>query len=85
MRYGTEAHIYCSAQPSVFFYIVLNVDVSNFYFLNGPIKYLLCAVVVTASCLISSEKNETLHGAVMILWTSLFLSVVSIDVHAIQV
>ena len=55
IRYSAEAHIYCSAQPSVFSHIVLNVD---FFFQNSSIKQFLCAVVVAESCLLSSEKNE---------------------------
>ena len=30
MRYSAEAYIYCSVQPSVFSYILLNVEVSFF-------------------------------------------------------
>ena len=66
MRYSDEAHLYYSAKPSVFYHIVINVVVSNFYSFNSPIKRLLCAVVVTAPCLISYEKNETLHVVDMI-------------------
>ena len=73
MRYSADAHLYCSAQPSEFSHIVLNVDVR--FFLNSSIKSLLCAVVVEAYCLMSSDKNnEMLHGADMVLWMSLFLS-----------
>ena len=56
MRYSYVAHIYCSAQPSVFSHIVLNVDVSNCF--NSSIKSFLCAVVVTESCFLSSDKKK---------------------------
>ena len=55
MRYSDEAHLYCSAQPSVFSHIVINFDIS-FWFFNNSIKQFLCEVVVSAYCLPSSEK-----------------------------
>ena len=74
--YNAEAHICCSAQPSVFYHIVLNAEVNTFPSFNSSIKRLLCAVVVEAFCLLSSDKNnETLHEVDNILWISLFLSV----------
>ena len=57
IRYSAEAHQYCSAQPSVFFHILPNFDVSTL-FLNSTIKRLMCAVVVAASCLLSPDKKE---------------------------
>ena len=75
MRYSAEAHIYFSAQPSVFSHIVINVDVSTFFY--SSIKRFLCEVVVAESCLLSSDKkNETMHGVDTILWMILFLLVV---------
>ena len=54
--------MYCSAQPSVFSQIVINDVVNNFLSLSNKINRFLCAVVVAASCLLSSDKNsETLH------------------------
>ena len=55
--------MYCSAQPSVFSHIVLNDVVNAFFYLSNEIKYLLCVVLVVASCLISSDKKkrEILH------------------------
>ena len=58
IRYSAEARIYCSAQPSLFPHIVLNVDVSTFCYFNSSIKRLMCAVVVAASCFLSSDKKE---------------------------
>ena len=55
IRYSAEAHIYCSAQPSVFSHILLNDVVITFFSLRNEIKRLLCAVVVAASCLLSSD------------------------------
>ena len=74
--YSAEEHLYCSAQPSVFSHIVLNDDANNFRSFNSSTERLLFGVVVAASFLISSEKNETLHDVDMILWTSLFLPMV---------
>ena len=55
--------MYCSAQPSVFYHIVLNDVFNTFSFLNNDINRLLCAVVVAASCLLSSDKkSEILHA-----------------------
>ena len=54
--------MYCSAQPSVFYHIVLNDVVNTCLFLSNDINRLLCEVVVAAYCLLSSDKNsETLH------------------------
>ena len=58
IRYSTEAHLYCSAQPSVFYYIVINDVVNTRLFLSNDIDRLLCALVVAASCLLSSDKKE---------------------------
>ena len=77
IRYSAEAHTYCSAQPSVFSHIELNVYVSTFGYSNSSIKCFLCAAVVAVSYLLSyDKKNVTLHGVDMVLWMSLFLSVV---------
>ena len=77
IRYSAEAHIYCSAQPSVFSHIVLNDSANTFISFNGSIRRLLCAVVVEAYfCYHQTKKNETLHDMDMILWILLFLSVV---------
>ena len=57
IRYSAEAHIYWSAQISVFSHIILNVDVSTFCSFKSSIKRLLCAVVVAASCLLSYENG----------------------------
>ena len=55
--------MYCSEQPLVFYQIVLNDVVNTFFSLSNEINCLLCAVVVEASCLLSSDKkNETLHA-----------------------
>ena len=55
------------AQPSVFSHIAHNDDVDTFLPLSSAIKCFLCAVVVTASCLLSSDKNsETLRDVDMI-------------------
>ena len=50
--------MYCSAQPSVFFHIVFNDIFNTSLFLSNDINRLLCAVVVAASCLLSSDKKE---------------------------
>ena len=57
IRYSAEANIYCSEHPSVFPHILLK-DVVNVFSLSSEIKRLLCAVVVVASCLLSSDKKE---------------------------
>ena len=75
IRYSEEAHIYCSAQPTLFPHIVLNDYIINLFIFNSSIKRFLCAVVVVASFLLLSKKNiETLHGVEIILWMSLFLN-----------
>ena len=48
MRYSAEAHLYCSARPSVFSNILLDDDFKHFYFENS-IKRFMCGVVVEAS------------------------------------
>ena len=46
--------------------ILLNDIVNAFLFLSNDINRLLCAVVVAASCLLSSEKkSEILHDVVV--------------------
>ena len=57
IRYITEAHIYCSAQPSVFSHILLNDEVNNFLSFKSSRKCFLCEVVVASSCLLSSDKK----------------------------
>ena len=60
--------MYCSAQPSVFPHIVLNDVVNTCLFLRNDINNLLCAVVVAAYCLLSSDKkSETLYDVDVIL------------------
>ena len=55
--------MYCSAQPSVFSHILLNDVFNTHLLLSNYINNLLCAVVVAASCLISSDKKiEILHA-----------------------
>ena len=47
----------------MFYHIVLNDVVNNRLLLSNDINSLRCAVVVAASCLISSNKNsEILHS-----------------------
>ena len=58
IRYSAEAHLYCSAQPSVFYHIVLNNVINTCLFLRNDINRLLCAVVVSAFCFLSSDKKE---------------------------
>ena len=54
--------MYCLAQTSVVYHIVLNDDVNTFLSLRNEIKCLMCAVVVAAFFLISSDKkSEILH------------------------
>ena len=54
--------MYCLEQPLVFYHIVLNDVVNIFLSLNNEIKRFLCALVVAASSLLSSNKNsEILH------------------------
>ena len=61
-RYSAEAHLYCSAQPSVFSQILDNDIFNKFFYLSNEINRLLCAVVVAVSCLLSSDKKgEILH------------------------
>ena len=31
IRYSVEAHLYCSPQPSIFFHILLNANVNNYF------------------------------------------------------
>ena len=70
MMYSAEGRLYCSAQPLVFSHIKLNFDIG---FFNNSIKWLLCAVVVAASCFLLSDKdNEKLHVVDMVLWISYF-------------
>ena len=77
IRYSAEAHIYCSAQSSLFSHIVPNADVNNFILFYSSVKGFLCAVVLAAYCLLSSDKNnETLHDVDIVFWMSLFMSVV---------
>ena len=42
----------------MFSHIVINDIVNNCLFLSNDINLLLCAVVVAASCLLSSDKKE---------------------------
>ena len=58
MTESSEAHMYCSAQPSVFSHIVLNDVVNTCLFLRNYINRLLCAVVVADYCLLLSDKKE---------------------------
>ena len=58
IRYSAEAHTYCSAQPSVFSHIELNVYVSTFGYSNSSIKCFLCAAVVAVSYLLSYDKKK---------------------------
>ena len=52
----------------VFHHNVLNDVVNNFLFLSNDINRLLCAVVVAASCLLSSDKkSEILHAEDMVM------------------
>ena len=52
-------HIYIALHNhQLFSYMVLNVDVSTFYFFNSPIKHLICAFLVEEYCLLSSERKE---------------------------
>ena len=75
MRYIAEAHLYCSAQPSIFSHISLNDDVNTFLSFKSSIKRLLDVLVVVESCFLSSyKKSETLHDVDIILWISLFLT-----------
>ena len=55
--------MYCSAQPSVFSHIVLNDVFNTFLLFSNDINRLLCAVVVAASCLLSSDKNSEILRA----------------------
>ena len=74
--YSVVAHIYCSAQPSVSSHIYSMLTSVVFVFDNS-IKQLLCAVVVVASCFLSSYKKEWNNACcIHSLWMSLFLSVV---------
>ena len=49
--------MYCSAKPSLFYHIVLNDVVNIFFSLSNKIKRLLYAVVLSESCLLSSDKK----------------------------
>ena len=52
----------------MFSHILLNDVVNTFLFLSNDINRLLCAVVVTASGLLSSDKkNEILHAVEVIM------------------
>ena len=65
IRYSDVEYLYCSAQPSVSSYIVLNYEISLFLFFNNSIKLLIYAVLVVASCLLLSDKkqwNTACHG-----------------------
>ena len=60
--------MYCLAQTSLFSHIVLKYVVNIFFSLSNEINRLLCALVVSESCLLLSEKNsETLHDVEVIL------------------
>ena len=60
--------MYCSEQPSVFPHIVINDVENKCVFLINDINSLLCAVLLAASCLLSTDKkSEILHDADMIL------------------
>ena len=48
----------------MFSHILLNDVVNNCLLLRNDINRLLCAVVVAASCLISSDKNNEILNAV---------------------
>ena len=77
ISYSIEAHQYCSSQSSVFYHILLNDDVNNFLSFNISIKRFMRELGVEESCLLSSgKKSGTLHDVDMILWMSLFMSVV---------
>ena len=61
--------MYCYAQPSVFYRIVINDVVNTCLFLSNYINRLLCAVVVSASfLLLLYTKNETLHEVDGMVW-----------------
>ena len=69
--------MFCSAQPSVFSHIVLNDVFNAFFSLSNEIHSLLCAVLVTASCLLWSYKNsEILHAVDVILYMTWYLPVI---------
>ena len=60
--------MYFSAQPSVFYHIVLIDVVNTCLFLSNDINRFLCAVVVVASYLLSSyKKSEILHAVDMVM------------------
>ena len=70
-------HIYIALHNHQYFPLLYVMLTSVPFFFNNSIKRLMCAVVVAESCLLSPNKNnETLHGADILLWVILFLSVV---------
>ena len=50
--------MYCSTQQSVFFHILLNDIFNTFLSFSNEIERFLFAVVVAASCLLSSDQKE---------------------------
>ena len=58
IRYNAVAHLYCSAQPYVFYHILIIVFCIMLRFFNNSMMRLMCAVVVTEYCLMSSDNNE---------------------------
>ena len=57
ISYNAVAYLYFSEQPHVFYHIVLTVADIMLRFFNNVIMCLMCAIVLEASCLLSSEKN----------------------------
>ena len=45
IRYSAEAHLYCSAQPSSFYHIVLNADVNIFFFKQSNQTFDVCGII----------------------------------------
>ena len=52
IRYSAEARLYCLAQPSLFYHILINDVINNVFYLSNEIKRFLCAV----PCLIKKLK-----------------------------
>ena len=52
------AHYWCSAQPSLFYHILINFEEIMFHCFNNSMISLMCMTVVAESCLLLSEKND---------------------------
>ena len=56
-KYNDVSHLQSSAQLYIFYRIVRILEIISFLFLNNSMMFLMCADVVSASCLLSSDRK----------------------------